>query len=471
MAKNYDLVIIGGGIGGYTAAIRAAQLGLQTAIVEKSKLGGTCLHHGCIPTKALLRSAEVYRTVKKAAVFGIKTGETDLQFSRVQERKAEIVHTLHQGVLSLMKKGSIDLYDGTGRILGPSLFSPMTGTISVEMNDGSENVMLMPKHIIVATGSRPTSIAGLKPDGERILSSTEALEMESVPSSILIVGGGVIGVEWASMLADFGSRVTLLEYADRILPMEDHDVSAEVQKQLQKRKVNIVVKADIQADTLQTYPDRVSIQTADGQEFSAQHMLIAAGRTGNVENIGLEKTEISIENGRIEVNEWMQTKEPHIYAAGDVTGGLQLAHVAAYEAKTAVEHLAGQAVEPIDYTFVPRCIYSYPEAASVGLTEQQAREQQRDVKIGKFPFSAIGKALVYGETDGFVKMISDAQTDDLLGIHIVGPHATELIAEAALGKWLDASGWEMGAMVHPHPALSEAMGEAALMLDGKAIHF
>ncbi|OES44415.1 dihydrolipoyl dehydrogenase [Domibacillus iocasae] len=471
MATAYDLVIVGGGIGGYTAAIRASQLGLKTAIVEQDKLGGTCLHKGCIPTKALLRSAEVYRTVKESAAFGIEANKAELHFSRVQERKENIVHTLYNGVQSLMKKGKIDVYEGTGRLMGPSLFSPIAGTISVQMNDGTENVMLIPKHVIIATGSRPKTLTGLEPDGEMILSSNEALELKKIPASIIIVGGGVIGVEWASMLADLGSKVTILEYGNRILPFEDEEISKEMARQLIKRRIQIVVNAEIKPEMLKKESSTVSVQTTAGEIYSAEKLLVAAGRTANTEQIGLENTEIKVENGVIQVNEWMQTNESHIYAIGDVVGGLQLAHVASYEGTTAVEHIAGKASDPVDYSFVPRCMYAYPEAASVGITERQAVLEGIEVKTGKFPFQAIGKALVYGETEGFVKVVSDARTDDVLGVHIIGPHATELISEAALARMLHASGWELGTMIHPHPSLSEAVGEAALMMSGKAIHF
>lgn len=473
MVKEYDLVILGGGTGGYVSAIRAAQAGLTTAIVEKEKLGGTCLHNGCIPTKALLRSAEVFRTVKEAAAFGIATDNTTLQFARVQERKEKIVHTLHNGVQSLMRKGKIDIYSGVGRLLGPSIFSPMAGTISVEMTDGTDNIMLIPKQVIIATGSRPKALPGFEVDGEWILSSNEALQLKKVPSSVIIVGGGVIGIEWASMLADFGSNVTVIEYADRVIPTEDQDISAEMARLLMKRGVRIMTGAKVRPDSVEkeTGMIRVEVEMKNStQVVEAEKMLISVGRVANIEHIGLENTEIILENGCIQVNDRMQTNESHIYAIGDVIGGLQLAHVASYEGITAVEHIAGRNVYPIDYTTVPKCIYSSPEAASVGMTEQEARQKGFQVKIGKFPFQAIGKALVFGESDGFVKIVAEEKTDDLLGVHIIGPNATELISEAALARVLDAAAWEVGTMIHPHPTLSEAIGEAALLVDGKAIH-
>ncbi|MFK2824305.1 dihydrolipoyl dehydrogenase [Bacillus sp. B190/17] len=473
MAEEYDLIILGGGTGGYVAAIRASQLGLKTAIVEKSKLGGTCLHKGCIPSKALLRSAEVFKMAKNSEEFGVNTGDITLNFTKVQERKQEIIHTLYSGVKGLMKKGKIDVYEGIGRILGPSIFSPMPGTVSVEMNDGTDNQMLIPKNVIIATGSRPRPLPGLTFDGDVILSSDDALELESVPSSILIVGGGVIGIEWASMLVDFGAKVTVLEYGGRIVPTEDEEVSREMERLLKKRGVDIVTKARVLAETMEKRDGSVTIQaeTAEGvKTYAAEKMLVSVGRQANVEGIGLENTEIEVEKGHILVNEFYQTKESHIYAVGDVIGGLQLAHVASHEGLTAVHHIAGGEADPIDYTTVPKCIYSSPEAASVGLTEQEAKEQGYKVKIGKFSFRAIGKALVYGESDGFVKIVADKQTDDLLGVHMIGPHVTDMISEAGLARVLDAAAWEVGHTIHPHPTLSEAVGEAALAVDGKAIH-
>lgn len=473
MATEYDLVILGGGTGGYVAAIRASQLGLKTAVVEKQKLGGTCLHKGCIPSKALLRSAEVYRTAKKAEEFGVMIPEVNLQFSRVQSRKQKIVDQLYNGVKHLMKKGKIDVYEGIGRILGPSIFSPMPGTVSVEMANGGENEMLVPKNVIIATGSRPRPLPGLEPDGERVLSSDEALELEKLPASIVIVGGGVIGIEWASMLNDFGVDVTVIEYAERILPTEDADISKEMQTRLTKKGIKIITGAKVLPDSLEK-GEGISIQAEkDGETLalSAEKMLISVGRQANIEGIGLENTNIEVKNGFISTNNMYQTKESHIYAIGDVIGGLQLAHVASHEGITAVEHIAGEEPHQMDYSLVSKCIYSSPEAASVGLTEEEAKAEGRNMKVGKFPFQAIGKALVYGETEGFVKIVADKDTDDILGIHMIGPHVTDMISEAGLAKVLDATPWEIGQTIHPHPTLSEAIGEAALAVDGKAIHF
>lgn len=472
MAEEYDLVILGGGTGGYVAAIRAAQLGLKTAVVEKGKLGGTCLHKGCIPSKALLRSAEVFATAKRSEEFGIVTGEVTVNFEKVQERKGRIVDQLHKGVQHLMKQGIIDVFEGTGRILGPSIFSPMPGTISVEMNNGSDNEMLIPKNVIIATGSRPRTLPGLEVDGNQILTSDEALVLEQLPASIIIVGGGVIGIEWASMMADFGVEVTVVEYADRILPTEDKEISREMQRLMKKRGIKLVTGAKVLPETLKK-ENEVVIQAelkGNRKEFRAEKLLVSVGRQANTEGIGLENTEIQIENGFIKINEFYQTKESHIYAIGDCIGGLQLAHVASHEGLCAVEHIVGENPSPINENLVPKCVYSSPEVASIGLTEDEAISKGFNVKVGKFSFRAIGKALVFGESDGFVKMIADKDSNDLLGVHMIGPHVTDLISEAGLAKVLDATPWEIGQTIHPHPTLSEAIGEAALAVDGKAIH-
>ncbi|BAB06483.1 dihydrolipoyl dehydrogenase [Halalkalibacterium halodurans] len=474
MAEEYDLVILGGGTGGYVAAIRATQLDLKVALVEKGKLGGTCLHKGCIPSKALLRSAEVFSTVQKADQFGVKIDGAALDFTSVQNRKEQIVTQLHRGVEMLMKKGKIDVYKGHGRILGPSIFSPTPGTISVEMNNGEDNMMLIPRNVIIATGSSPRVLPGMEIDGEAVLTSDEALKMEQLPKSMLIVGGGVIGIEWASMLNDFGVDVTVIEYGPRILPTEDADIAKEAERLLKKRGVTFKTNAKVLAETLEKGDNSVVIEAEVGgvsERFTAEKMLVSVGRTPNVNDIGLENTDIEVIDGAIAVNEWYQTKESHIYAIGDVIGGMQLAHVASHEGILAVEHMTDHKPEPLNYLTVARCVYSHPEMASIGLSEAEAKEKGYEVKVGTFPFQAIGKALVYGESDGFVKILSDKKTDDLLGVHMIGPHVTDMISEAALAKVLDAAHWEVAHTIHPHPTLSEVVGEAALAVDGKAIHF
>lgn len=472
MAKEYDLIVVGGGTGGYVAAIRASQLGQKVAVVEKGKLGGTCLHRGCIPSKALLRSAEVYATMNDSEQFGITAKGITLDYKKAHERKQKIVDQLHSGVQQLMKKGKIDVFEGTGRILGPSIFSPMPGTISVEMADGSENEMLIPQNVLVSTGSKPRTLPGLEIDGDKVMTSDQAVNMNTLPASIMIVGGGVIGIEWASLFSDLGVDVTVLEYADRILPTEDDEISKEMKRLLKKKGVNIITGAKVQPDTIDK-SENVSVKAElkdEQKSFVAEKMLVSVGRKANVKDIGLENTSIKVEKGVIATNQFYQTAESHIYAIGDVIGGLQLAHVASHEGIVAVEHMAKEKPDPIDYSMVAKCIYSRPEIASVGLTEKETAEKGINVKTGKFQFRAIGKALIFGESDGFVKFVTDRDTDDLLGVHMIGPHVTDMISEAALARVLDAASWEVAHTIHPHPTLSEIMGEAALAVDGKAIH-
>nr|WP_263327776.1 dihydrolipoyl dehydrogenase [Neobacillus sp. Marseille-Q6967] len=465
MTKEYDVVIIGGGTGGYVAAIRASQLGLRAAVIEKGKLGGTCLHAGCIPSKALLRSAEVYAQTIDGDKYGVVAPIIRLDFSKVQARKEEITDRLYKGVQHLMKKGKIDVFDGKGSIT-------QTKDVLVELNNGEGEVILSPKNIVIATGSRPRTLPGLEVDGKYVMTSDEALKMETLPNSIIIVGGGVIGIEWASMLSDFGIQVTVIEYADRILPTEDKDISKEVQRLMKKKGVKIVTGAKVLPETLEK-GEGVSIKAEHkGKEtpFSADKLLVSVGRSPNTEGIGLEKTAVELNPIFIKTNDFYQTNEPNIYAIGDVIGGLQLAHVASHEGIIAIEHMAGQNPKSLDSTLVPRCVYCSPEVASVGLTEEEAKEKGYQVKNGKFSFRAIGKALVFGESDGFVKLVVEEGTNKLLGAHMVGPHVTDMITEAGLACLLNATAMDIAHTIHPHPTLTEAIGEAALAVDGKEIH-
>ncbi|WP_339283305.1 dihydrolipoyl dehydrogenase [Paenibacillus sp. FSL R5-0486] len=472
MPITCDVAILGGGTGGYVAAIRAAQLGKQVVIIEKDKLGGTCLHRGCIPSKALLKSAEVYAEIQESETYGIETAGATLVFPKVQARKDAIVEQLHQGVQYLMKKNKIQVVHAKGRVIGPSIFSPQSGAVAVEFEDGEMDTVV-PTNLIIATGSRPRVLPGLEPDGKFIMSSDEALRMDELPASLIIVGGGVIGLEWASMLNDFGVDITVVEAAAHVLPAEDEDVAREMQRLLGKRGVRFLTGATVLTETYSTDQEGIQIDVQLGEDkqetLRAEKMLVSVGRQANVENIGLENTDIKLERGFIAVNKQLQTGEGHIYAIGDCIGGLQLAHAASHEGILAVEHLAGKTVHAVESHRIPRCVYTRPEAASIGFTELEAKERGYDIKTGKFPFSAIGKSLIHGSRDGFVKVIADAKTNDILGVHMIGTHVTELIAEASLAQMLDATPWEVGQTIHPHPSLSEIMGEAMLAVDGKAI--
>lgn len=470
MAITCDVAILGGGTGGYVAAIRAAQLGKNVVIIEQDKLGGTCLHRGCIPSKSLLRSAELYADMKESESYGIAADGVRLAFDKVQKRKDNIVEKLHQGVQYLMRKNKIQVVHGVGRVIGPSIFSPRSGAVAVELADG-EMETIVPTHLIIATGSRPRHLPGLEPDGKYVMTSDHALLMEELPASIIIVGGGVIGVEWASMLHDFGVDVTIIESSSQILPAEDEEIGKEMNRLLTGRGIKIMTGAELLTESYEVKDNQVTLRVNyEGQEhqLNSDKLLVSIGRVGNAENIGLENTDVRVDRGLIVVNKFMQTTEPHIYAIGDVIGGLQLAHAASHEGLAAVHHLAGEQEMAYRKEWTPRCIYTRPEAASVGLTEKHALAQGYEVKSGKYPFSANGKALVFGMSDGFVKVIADKATNDILGVHMIGPHVTELIGSAALAQVLDATPWEIGSMAHAHPTLSEILGEASLAVDGKA---
>ncbi|NBI27633.1 dihydrolipoyl dehydrogenase [Chengkuizengella marina] len=469
---NYDVVVLGGGTGGYVAAIKAAQLGKTVAIVEREKLGGTCLHKGCIPSKSFLRSAEVYATMNNSEEYGVTASSIQLHFEKVQNRKNKIVDQLHKGIEFLMKKNKIDVFYGNGRVIGPSIFSPRSGAIAIESEIEENNKTLVPKNLIIATGSRPRVLPNLEVDGKFILTSDEALELDELPKSIIIVGGGVIGVEWASLFSDFGVEVTIVETEKNLIPTEDIQISKELERIFKKRKIKILKNAMLLTDSIETEDGMVTmkVKQKDSElDLKAEKMLLSVGRQANVENLGLENTDIKVENGFIKVNTYLQTNESHIYAIGDVIGGLQLAHVASHEGILAVEHAAGHEVHPMLFQNIPRCVYTRPEIASVGWTEQQAKEKGFDVKTASISFKAIGKALVYGSNDGFVKVIADRESNDILGVHMIGPHVTDYISEAGLALVLDATPWEVGQTIHAHPTLSEALGEAMLGVDGNAI--
>src|ERR1051326_4661782 len=456
MANDFDVAILGGGMGGYPAASRAAQLGLKVALVESDKLGGTCLHVGCIPTKALLESSELYHLVSaRGQEFGIAAESVAYDYPRIAARRDAVVTQLYKGVQFLMKKNKIEVVAGKGRVRDRN-------TLEV----GAQQIKA--KNLIVATGSTVKTLPGLEFDGQYIVSSDHLTLADKVPESICIIGAGAVGVEFATLFNQLGVKVTLLEALDRLVPLEDEDVSKEMLSQF--KKAGIDCRVGVKVKGAKKARDGVSVDTEQGEVWARQ-LLVAVGRAPRSKEIGLEQVGVTVQpNGFIKVDEWMRTSAEGIHAIGDVVGGYLLAHAAAHEGMTAVEDIAGQRVAPMEQNLVTRCTYSHPQIASVGMTEKQAREAGREVKIGKFPFSAIGRAQIHGETGGFVKVVADAKTGQMLGTHIVGANATELIAEPALTQLFQGDAWELGRNIHPHPTLSEAVMEAALAVDGRAIH-
>lgn len=453
---DFDVAILGGGMGGYPAAIRASQLGLKVALVESDKLGGTCLHVGCIPTKVLLESSELYhRVAARGAEFGLKAEVVGYDYPKIAERRGAVVNQLWKGVQFLMKKNKIEVVEGKGRLRDRN---------TLEVNAKQ----IKAKHLIVATGSTVKSLPGLDFDGRYIISSDNATLSTSVPESICIIGAGAVGVEFATFYNQLGVKVTLLEALDRLVPLEDEDISKEMLSQF--KKAGIDARPGTKVKGAKKARDGVSVDTDQG-EIWAKQLLVAVGRAPRSKEIGLEQVGVQTQpNGFIKVDEWMRTTAEGIHAIGDVVGGYLLAHAASHEGATAVEDIAGERVMPMEQELVTRCTYSHPQIASVGLTEKQAREKGHEVKIGKFPFTALGRAQIHGETAGFVKVVSDAKTGRMLGTHIVGNEATELIAEPALTQLFQGDAWELGRNIHPHPTLSEAVMEAALAVDGRAIH-
>jgi len=464
-----DLLVLGGGTGGYTAAIKAAQAGLKVTLVEKERLGGTCLHKGCIPTKALLRSAEVADTLKKAADFGVEaSGDYAINFAKMQERKQSVIETLCAGIEYLCKKNKITVIEGEGIVMGPSIFSPVSGAVTVNFNDpDKEPEIIIPKNVIIATGSSPRTLPNLPLDEEYILSSNGALALEELPENIVIVGGGVIGVEWASLLNSLGVEVTIVEFLDRLLINESKTISNTLKADLEKKGVKVLLSSKVESADVKDGKVAVAIEGQD--TLTVDKVLVAIGRKPNVNSIGLQSTSVQFNDKGIEVNEYYQTTEGHIYAIGDCIDTLQLAHVASKEGELAVAHILQEHVEVLNYTNIPRAVYTALPIASVGYTKENLPEDM-NVKVGTFKFNSNGKALVYGEAEGMVEVLRDTDTDDLVGVSIIGPHATDLIAEASTAIYLDASPLELGEAVHAHPTLSEAIQEAALDSYGLAVH-
>jgi dihydrolipoamide dehydrogenase len=460
---SFDVVVIGGGPGGYVAAIRAAQLGMKTAVVEREHLGGICLNWGCIPTKALLRSSEVSHILHELDSFGFSADNISFDIAKVVERSRGVAKRLSQGVRGLLRKNKVAIIDGVGRLAG-------SGKVSVE-KDGKTDT-LEAKHIILATGARARSLPGLEPDGELVWTYKEAMVPKAMPKSLLVVGSGAIGMEFASFYHDMGAELTVVEVMDRILPVEDAEISAAAQKAFETQGIKIMTGATVKA--LDKAKGQVTATVEAGgksEKITAERVILAVGIVGNVEDIGLEGTKVKVDRAHVEVNQWLETGEPGVYAIGDLVGPPWLAHKASHEGVICVEHIAGIETHPLDVTNIPGCTYCRPQIASVGLTEAKAKEQGHEVKVGKFPFLANGKAIALGDDTGFIKTVFDAKTGELLGAHMIGPEVTEMIQGYAVARTLETTEAELMHTVFPHPTLSEAMHESVLDAFGRVIHF
>jgi dihydrolipoamide dehydrogenase len=463
---KYDVVIIGSGPGGYVAAIRAGQLGLKTAVVEKDgRLGGTCLHVGCIPTKDMLLNAEVYDYFKNAREYGIVCKEFSLDWAAVQARKTKVVTKLTKGIEFLFKKNKVESIQGHGRLAGP-------GRVSVTDTKGQTREIQAGK-IILATGSEAKTFRGFEPDGKTILTNKEVLALKAIPASMVIMGAGAVGVEFASIFQRFGTKVTILEMLPHAVPLEDEEISAELEKSFRRQGIAIETQAKVESAAKTAQGVTVSYTSADGkrQALEAETLLVAVGRSPNTQDVGLEKTGVQLERGFVKVDQYMQTGEPGVYAIGDIVAGSPLlAHVASREGIVAATHAAGKPVEPINYAQIPNCTYCEPEISSVGLTERKAREAGHPVRVGKFPFAGNSKATILGAREGFVKIVSDEKYGEILGVHMIGPRVTEMIAEAVVAIRLEGTVEDLAYAIHPHPTLTEAIMEAAHAAHDWAIH-
>ncbi len=466
----YDVAIIGGGPAGYTAAIRAGQYGLKTALIEKDpRLGGTCLHVGCIPTKSLLFNAEIYDHLKHAEDYGIEgLGQGKINWKKILDRKTNIVNKHTKGLDFLMRKNKVTVVPGFGKLTGPA----KDGIHSVEVDNNGKKETLRAKNVVLATGSTARMLPGIQAGGN-ILTNIEILSIDAIPKSLIVIGAGAVGVEFASIFRSFGSEVTLVEYLPRIVPVEDEDISKELTRAFKKRGIDIHTGAKVEKVETAKSGVKVTFTASDGKQVvkEAEKVLVAVGRAPRTESIGLEKTKIQPDRGFIKVNEYMQTDEPGIYAIGDIVAGLpQLAHVGAMAGLVIAAKIAGKYARPIRRDRVPACTYTEPQIGSVGLTEAQAKEKGLSVKVGKFPFSANSKASIVDSHEGFIKVVADGKYGEILGVHIIGPQATELIAEAVTALELEATVEEMMFTIHAHPTLAEAMLDSFSSVEGLAIN-
>ncbi len=461
---QFDLIVLGSGPGGYVAAIRAAQLGMRTAIVEREHLGGICLNWGCIPTKALLRAADIRHMLDRLDEFGFSAKDIGFDPKKVVKRSRDVAGQLSGGVKHLMKKNKVTVFDGHGRLAGG-------GKLTVEA--GGKTETLSAKHIIIASGARARTLPGLEPDGKLIWTYKEAMVPETIPQSLLVIGSGAIGIEFASFYNDMGADVTVVEAVDRILPAEDAEISAFAHKQFSKRGMTIHTGARVAGLKTKKNAVEASIEMAGGktETVTVDRVILAVGITGNIDDIGLDKTRVRTERGHIVVNQWLETDEPGVYAIGDVVGAPWLAHKASHEGVLCVERIAGHGdLHPLDTEHIPGCTYCRPQIASVGLTEAEAKQQGRELRIGRFPLIGNGKAIALGEAEGMVKTIFDKQTGELLGAHMIGPEVTELIQGYGIAKKLETTEAELIETIFPHPTLSEAMHESVLDAYGRVIH-
>lgn len=461
---SYDLIVIGSGPGGYVAAIRASQLGMKVGVVEKESLGGVCLNWGCIPTKALLKSAEVYDHIKKASEFGIELDKAKPNFGNIIKRSRDVADSMSKGVQFLFKKNKIDKIEGFGKL---------TGKGKVEVSNNGEKKTYEAKNIIIATGARSKELPNIKQDGKKIIGYREALSLDKMPETMLVIGGGYIGSEFAYFYNSMGTEVTQVEYMPQLMPASDKDVAKELQRSFKKQGIKVMTDTGVEAVDASGKKCKVKVKSAkDGKEetIEVDVVLSAVGVTPNLENIGLEELGIEKEKDKIKVDDFYKTNVDGIYAIGDVVHGPALAHVASHEGIICVEKIAGEDILPLDYNNLPSCGYMQPEVASVGYTEEQAKEAGYELKVGKFPFTASGKAKAAGHKEGFVKVIFDAKYGEWLGAHMIGYNVTELIAEVVVARKLETTGHEIIKAVHPHPTMSEAVMEATADAFGEVIH-